>query len=240
MSPISIREIHTNLTDGSVIHSVTGELTKLWPRKNHQGNYGPWTSQGATLKDATGEIDIFIESRDELPQTLRGQRVTFRAGVNERSTAPCGLTCLLDNYKGVTKKKIKASGKAEITLADGSPITGQPEGLNNQAARQPTSHGQPHNDIPVSPCHGATVGMAIKTAVEVLANHYPSPDALKSKDFKRDVYELASTLCLMSQCLESGQLAGAKKALPPPPPPPPPPSVQNSYEITDGESDIPF
>lgn len=135
----------------------------------------------------------------------------------------------------------------------GTPVPNQTIPASPPAAPSYPSMPLPSASAPASagPIHGATVGMAVNNAVNILKEIYKGIDFFDSNEFPEQLWKIASSIVRVSAHLEKGKLAPkAEERVPmqdtprPPPPPPPvqaPPAVPAQEDLGfDNAEDVPF
>ena len=175
-----------------------------------------------------------------LSATFFGQVVPIPAGMVEVS----GQGMQLGEYQG--KKQISAGSKAKITPVGtpglpgpiGTPVPNQvPANASYRAPAAPSTQG--------APIHGASVGMAVNNAKDILLNlHHQDASFFHSSEFGKELFQIASSILRVSQYLEKGNLAPKEGErveqglpgfqVPAPVPPAPAPVVERPQPGPDG------
>lgn len=134
---MQIAELY-QLQPGTPVSSLQAIVKKCWPPKASQGQYGG-SSQGGTLADASGEIDVYIFDGPTLQQ-----------GMSVMLTADAKGGCYTEvrqdqqgNQKLRLTVKGKVSGRVNI-LSGGTPAgyqQPQPQGQQGWGGQQPAGPG---------------------------------------------------------------------------------------------------
>jgi len=120
----------SNQLDGiepkDIIKKVTGKITKLFPEKQHEGNYGPYTIQN-------GEIEVDGKSyklsfwKNTQPESAKGRTVTLSSTRGKHGMN--GVTFEEESYKNKDGQqihneviKVSASAKVEYDGISDEPV----------------------------------------------------------------------------------------------------------------------
>ena len=159
-NPKTIKE----LPPGTKVQAFTATLTKLWPAKKGDGQYGPWTLQGGTFEQ-DGET-VEAKFKFELPEERRGQQMLITAGTDKKGN-PAGVSFETDKYRDkdgnpVEKQVVMVTAAAKLTWGGEAP---QSQG-DDEIPGLPS----PANPAPPTP---AVNGLdAVKLAIQKRANLY--------------------------------------------------------------------
>jgi hypothetical protein len=109
-----------------IIKKVTGTITKLFPEKQHEGNFGPYTIQN-------GEIEVDGKSlklafwKNTQPESAKGRTVTLSSTRGKHGLN--GVTFEEENYKNKEGQsvhneviKVSASARVEYDGASDEPV----------------------------------------------------------------------------------------------------------------------
>jgi len=125
-----IIKIMSNQLEGlepkDIIKKVTGTITKLFPEKQHEGNFGPYTIQN-------GEIEVDGKSlklafwKNTQPESAKGRTVTLSSTRGKHGLN--GVTFEEENYKNKEGQsvhneviKVSASARVEYDGASDEPV----------------------------------------------------------------------------------------------------------------------
>jgi hypothetical protein len=207
----TIQEIRDTV-DGVPVICTRGKLTKLFPRKAGENSNGPWSIQQGEIMDATGKIDLFIKDRDDVPKEWKGKDILIESNHTDHGWK--GAVTFEDTYKEVTTIKLKITPSATMALYSEQGATEQAEQPSAKPATQPSAKSAPNAPAGGTVIYGATVGMAVKGALDVLIRTTPSEESAEyfdSPTFPRDLHQIASDILRVSLHLEGGHLALTSK-----------------------------
>jgi len=99
-----------------VIKKVTGKITKLFPEKQHEGNYGPYTIQNGEI-EVDGKTYKLAFWKNTQPESAKGRTVTLSSTRGKNGLI--GVTFEEESYKNkegqqIHNQVIKATASAKI------------------------------------------------------------------------------------------------------------------------------
>ena len=120
----------SNQLDGlepkDIIKKVTGKITKLFPEKQHEGNYGPYTIQNGEI-EVDGKAYKLAFWKNTQPESAKGRTVTLSSTRGKHGMN--GVTFEEESYKNKEGQqihnqviKVSASAKIEYDGASEEPV----------------------------------------------------------------------------------------------------------------------
>jgi hypothetical protein len=120
----------SNQLDGlepkDIIKKVTGKITKLFPEKQHEGNYGPYTIQNGEI-EVDGKPYKLAFWKNTQPESAKGRTVTLSSTRGKHGMN--GVTFEEESYKNKEGQqihnqviKVSASAKVEYDGASEEPV----------------------------------------------------------------------------------------------------------------------
>jgi hypothetical protein len=110
----------SNQLDGlepkDIIKKVTGKITKLFPEKQHEGNYGPYTIQNGEI-EVDGKAYKLAFWKNTQPESAKGRTITLSSTRGKHGLN--GVTFEEESYKNkegqqIHNQVIKVSASAKI------------------------------------------------------------------------------------------------------------------------------
>lgn len=110
----------SNQLDGlepkDIIKKVTGKITKLFPEKQHEGNYGPYTIQNGEI-EVDGKAYKLAFWKNTQPYSAKGRTVTLSSTRGKHGLS--GVTFEEESYKNkegqqIHNQVIKATASAKV------------------------------------------------------------------------------------------------------------------------------
>jgi hypothetical protein len=110
----------SNQLDGlepkDIIKKVTGKITKLFPEKQHEGNYGPYTIQNGEI-EVDGKTYKLAFWKNTQPESAKGRTVTLSSTRGKHGMN--GVTFEEESYKNkegqqIHNQVIKVSASAKV------------------------------------------------------------------------------------------------------------------------------
>jgi hypothetical protein len=110
----------SNQLDGlepkDIIKKVTGKITKLFPEKQHEGNYGPYTIQNGEI-EVDGKAYKLAFWKNSQPESAKGRTVTLSSTRGKHGLN--GVTFEEESYKNkegqqIHNQVIKATASAKV------------------------------------------------------------------------------------------------------------------------------
>ena len=110
----------SNQLDGlepkDIIKKVTGKITKLFPEKQHEGNYGPYTIQNGEI-EVDGKAYKLAFWKNTQPESAKGRTVTLSSTRGKHGLN--GVTFEEESYKNkegqqIHNQVIKVSASAKV------------------------------------------------------------------------------------------------------------------------------
>jgi hypothetical protein len=110
----------SNQLDGlepkDIIKKVTGKITKLFPEKQHEGNYGPYTIQNGEI-EVDGKAYKLTFWKNTQPESAKGRTVTLSSTRGKHGLN--GVTFEEESYKNkegqqIHNQVIKATASAKV------------------------------------------------------------------------------------------------------------------------------
>ena len=110
----------SNQLDGlepkDIIKKVTGKITKLFPEKQHEGNYGPYTIQNGEI-EVDGKAYKLAFWKNTQPESAKGRTVTLSSTRGKHGLN--GVTFEEESYKNkegqqIHNQVIKATASAKV------------------------------------------------------------------------------------------------------------------------------
>lgn len=147
---VNLAEIPTGYSNGELLPSLVGRITKLYQRKTGEGQYGPWSVQGGKIEGNGATIDIsFFDLPDQ--GNLTGKEVVISCTQGDKG--PIGVSVDDNEYKGKTTRRIKVQKQADIAFATGAPqahapAQNAPSHPPQNAAPPQQPHSQPTSQRP--------------------------------------------------------------------------------------------
>lgn len=109
-----------------IIKKVTGTITKLFPEKQHEGNFGPYTIQNGEI-EVDGKNYKLTFWKNTQPDSAKGRTVTLSSTRGKHGLN--GVTFEEENYKNKEGQsvhneviKVSASAKVEYDGASDEPV----------------------------------------------------------------------------------------------------------------------
>jgi len=139
MRSLTINEIN-GMDNGEIIPSFTAKVTKLWPEKRGEGQYGPWLLQNMDVSDDTGDTKV-TWGGDEPLFNLEGRTVTFESSDTKHGLQ--GIKREIRTAGGKTYEGVKLTGVCKINIANGSapPTSSAPRQSRAMDIRDKGQHG---------------------------------------------------------------------------------------------------
>ena len=120
----------SNQLDGlepkDIIKKVTGKITKLFPEKQHEGNYGPYTIQNGEI-EVDGKAYKLTIWKNTQPESAKGRTVTLSSTRSKHGLG--GVTFEEESYKNKEGQqihnnviKVTASAKVEYDGVSEEPV----------------------------------------------------------------------------------------------------------------------
>jgi hypothetical protein len=120
----------SNQLDGlepkDIIKKVTGKITKLFPEKQHEGNYGPYTIQNGEI-EVDGKAYKLAFWKNTQPESAKGRTITLSSTRGKHGLN--GVTFEEESYKNKEGQqihnqviKVSASAKIEYDGASEEPV----------------------------------------------------------------------------------------------------------------------
>jgi hypothetical protein len=120
----------SNQLDGlepkDIIKKVTGKITKLFPEKQHEGNYGPYTIQNGEI-EVDGKAYKLTFWKNTQPESAKGRTITLSSTRGKHGLN--GVTFEEESYKNKEGQqihnqviKVSASAKIEYDGASEEPV----------------------------------------------------------------------------------------------------------------------
>lgn len=195
-----------NQNDKFVITTpVTAVVSEIKERRTINGNYGPSTTQSAKLTQGQDWIYAEFVNQDDITDA-EGQTITMLSTEGKHGFNGVAVKKVEKGDRTFTNLRITAAANVNM----GQP-TGQAQAPVQQNQTQPPMQQPrptPVQEVPASAIHGATVGMAIGRAIDVMGNvGMLSEESLGTKQFAKDLFAVASQIIRVSQAMESGRLA---------------------------------
>ena len=110
----------SNQLDGlepkDIIKKVTGKITKLFPEKQHEGNYGPYTIQNGEI-EVDGKAYKLAFWKNTQPESAKGRTITLSSTRGKHGLN--GVTFEEESYKNkegqqIHNQVIKATASAKV------------------------------------------------------------------------------------------------------------------------------
>ena len=110
----------SNQLDGlepkDIIKKVTGKITKLFPEKQHEGNYGPYTIQNGEI-EVDGKTYKLAFWKNTQPESAKGRTITLSSTRGKHGLN--GVTFEEESYKNkegqqIHNQVIKATASAKV------------------------------------------------------------------------------------------------------------------------------
>ena len=125
-----IIKIMSNQLEGlepkDIIKKVTGTITKLFPEKQHEGNFGPYTIQNGEI-EVDGKNYKLAFWKNTQPESAKGRTVTLSSTRGKHGLN--GVTFEEENYKNKEGQsvhneviKVSASARVEYDGASDEPV----------------------------------------------------------------------------------------------------------------------
>jgi len=109
-----------------IIKKVTGKITKLFPEKQHEGNYGPYTIQNGEI-EVDGQPYKLAFWKNTQPESAKGRTVTLSSTRGKHGMN--GVTFEEESYKNKEGQqihnqviKVSASAKVEYDGVSDEPV----------------------------------------------------------------------------------------------------------------------
>ena len=120
----------SNQLDGlepkDIIKKVTGKITKLFPEKQHEGNYGPYTIQNGEI-EVDGKAYKLAFWKNTQPESAKGRTITLSSTRGKHGLN--GVTFEEESYKNKEGQqihnqviKVSASAKVEYDGVSEEPV----------------------------------------------------------------------------------------------------------------------
>ncbi len=201
MTTTTIAQIHT-FPNGTPIEAVEGKLVAVYEyRPQPNGKFGPTTVQNAELADVAGNRlrlsvwghpDLSVLKGDNLIlQASKGKGVEVKHGSYNKANGETVKTVELTVGKAGTFQRV--GGPSQPNVGVSSPTTA-PDTQNQQKSANDQKRG----------IYGATVGMAINVAVDLMK--HDGDVATGAEDFEIRLQSAASKIIRVAQKLEAGEL----------------------------------
>ena len=114
-----------------IIKKVTGTITKLFPEKQHEGNFGPYTIQNGEI-EVDGKNYKLAFWKNTQPESAKGRTVTLSSTRGKHGLN--GVTFEEENYKNKEGQsvhneviKVSASAKVEYDGVSDEPVRVSPK-----------------------------------------------------------------------------------------------------------------
>jgi len=132
-----IIKIMSNQLEGlepkDIIKKVTGTITKLFPEKQHEGNFGPYTIQNGEI-EVDGKNYKLAFWKNTQPESAKGRTVTLSSTRGKHGLN--GVTFEEENYKNKEGQsvhneviKVSASARVEYDGASDEPVRVSPKSI---------------------------------------------------------------------------------------------------------------
>jgi hypothetical protein len=202
---------------GLVIGQTKGQVEAVWDQRKGEGQFGPWTSQDVTLKDGNVKVKCSFWDKPDMRPYMG--KVIYLMSTPDKKGAIKGLEMKQNNYTKkdgtpVSEKKLNVGKSVKIgtteEVEDDIPMGGATEddgGFDAAAPTPPPATPAPAPK-PHAPVYGATVGMAINNACEILSSIGTDPF---SPEFYKQLHQVASDIARVAQMIEAGNLAPTAK-----------------------------
>jgi hypothetical protein len=116
-----------------IIKKVTGTITKLFPEKQHEGNFGPYTIQNGEI-EVDGKNYKLAFWKNTQPESAKGRTVTLSSTRGKHGLN--GVTFEEENYKNKEGQsvhneviKVSASARVEYDGASDEPVRVSPKSI---------------------------------------------------------------------------------------------------------------
>ena len=116
-----------------IIKKVTGTITKLFPEKQHEGNFGPYTIQNGEI-EVDGKNYKLAFWKNTQPESAKGRTVTLSSTRGKHGLN--GVTFEEENYKNKECQsvhneviKVSASARVEYDGASDEPVRVSPKSI---------------------------------------------------------------------------------------------------------------
>ena len=128
MRTVTVKEMLNQLPDAPVTQT-RGKFVAIFDRKAGEGERGPWSFQGATFADNTGEIRVTLKNRDPLDARMWKGKDVILIAHQRTNGGVSGLKVGESEYQGKTRKELVVTGTAKIELdtPDGAPADNAPD-----------------------------------------------------------------------------------------------------------------
>lgn len=184
--------------EGPVEVTITSDVIKSKFQKNGQDQFYVEFTQGKSSHQYICENDMCVDALDG----KKGKRVELEA-TGSREDAEIRVTVLGSGTTGGNGSRSERSERNERGYQ-------QPQGRQGSSEGRRQQNGQERE-----PVFGATVGMAINQACDMIREAEPdypiTMEWLLSPDFSQNVHTIASDLIRVSRMLEKGILAPSAK-----------------------------
>jgi len=216
---LKITEI-LNFPDGTPVDAVQGKISAVYPARTVTNPKGSSTVQNAELSDIAGnKIKLTVWDHPDLTPLKDNEYVLHNTGdkrypgIKVKHGSYVASKDGRNHKVGDTVKTIELNVNKHgcfqhIEVYNQS----KPAGATPAAPASKPVAAEPGPDVPhpypqavkAQGIHGATVGMAVKAALDILA-HNGEPITIDS--IRGTAYEVASEIIRLSQKLEAGRLA---------------------------------
>lgn len=94
-------------------------LTKLFDRKSGANEHGEWSIQNGEFSDGQTAIPCMFKDRPEISKSWKGRELLIECHRGEKGLN--GIVVHIDTHDGKTKKVLRITPTAEVSLVDGGP-----------------------------------------------------------------------------------------------------------------------
>lgn len=103
-----------DLEDQMPVAELAGHVTAVFPRKEGEGEYGPWSFQDATLSDGETEVRLKFKNMEDM-KPIQGKDVAIRAN-KSKAHGLTGVLKVVEEYKGKTFHKVQLTNSCKIVV----------------------------------------------------------------------------------------------------------------------------
>lgn len=209
----------SNFPDGTPIDAIQGKVTAVYPARSVTGAKGTSTVQNAELSDVGGnKIRLTVWDHPDLNplkdneyvlhnnggtrfpgiKVKHGSYVAQKDGRNHKAGDTVKTLELNVTKNGVFQHVEVYNQSKPAGSAPAEPVSKPATGVSNETRVQTTTSTQ---------INGASVGMAIKAAIDIILakGREDSPDLIK------EIHSLASAIVKIGQSMEKGDLCDKTK-----------------------------
>ncbi len=142
MRELTISKIQ-ELSNGEIIPSFRGTITKVYEQKRGLGEYGEWHLQNMIVEDHTGKVQVTWGGEDDV-SSIEGETRLFESSETKHGLQGCRWE--IKKVNGMVYKSVKLTGSCKIKPLSGSAWAGDEaasRGTSGGVARATDVAGQP-------------------------------------------------------------------------------------------------